>query len=375
MIKSLRLRNFKCFEDQTIEFGPLTLLSGLNGQGKSTILQSLLLLRQSYQQGLLPKVGLALNSDLVSIGLGQDALFENAGDDDKIGFEIKWNSDLEASWLFNYSTAGDVLALASTPVKTNIFKTSLFNDDFQYLQAERLGPRVSSAISDFKVRQRRQLGTRGEYAVNFLSIFGREIKIEGPTLRHPKAISDDLINQVEAWMSEVTPGTRFDSIPYSDIDQISLRYSFDTGGLASRRTYRSTNVGFGLSYTLPILVAILSARSGALILLENPEAHLHPKGQVKMAELMVRAARCGIQIIVETHSDHILNGIRVAVHSGILPPEDVYLHFFERRKEDDIARSEIISPRIDRNGRINYWPDGFFDQWEKSLEILLSSEV
>ncbi|NJN97347.1 MAG: DUF3696 domain-containing protein [Anaerolineales bacterium] len=373
MIKWLRLRNFKCFEDQTIEFGPLTLLSGLNGQGKSSVLQALLLLRQSYQQGLLPKTGLALNSDLISVGTGKDALFENAGDDDKIGFEIQWSNNLEANWLFKSSSVGDVLDLASSPVKTNIFKASLFSDDFQYLQAERLGPRVSSIVSDFRVRQHRQLGTRGEYTVNFLSIFERD-KIAHPNLAHPKAISFDLTDQIEAWIGEVSPGTRLSLTSYPGIDQISLRYSFGTGSMRSQ-DYRSTNVGFGLSYTLPILVAILSSQLGALILLENPEAHLHPKGQVQMGELIARAASSGIQIVVETHSDHVLNGIRLAVHSGILPPDDARLHFFERREEGDIARSEIISPRIDRNGRIDYWPDGFFDQWEKSLETLLSSEV
>ena len=87
MIRFIRLENFKCFEKQEIELGALTLLSGLNGMGKSTILQALLLLRQSYQQGLLQKTGLSLNGDLVKIGSAQDALFEDAKEE-KIGFEI-----------------------------------------------------------------------------------------------------------------------------------------------------------------------------------------------------------------------------------------------------------------------------------------------
>ncbi len=81
MITSLCLKNFKPFEEQLLEFRPLTLLSGLNSTGKSSVLQSLLLLRQSYQQGLLPKTGLALNGELVCIGTAQDALYEEAKED------------------------------------------------------------------------------------------------------------------------------------------------------------------------------------------------------------------------------------------------------------------------------------------------------
>jgi predicted ATPase len=86
---------------------------------------------------------------------------------------------------------------------------------------------------------------------------------------------------------------------------------------------------------------------------------------------MARAASCGIQVIVETHSDHVLNGIRLAVHGGQLSPESVYLHFFDRKPQNDQACAEVISPRIDRNGRIDRWPEGFFDEWDKSLEALL----
>ncbi len=370
MIQSLRLYNFKCFEDQTIEFGSLTLLSGLNGQGKSSVLHALLLLRQSYQQSLLPQIGLALNGDWIAIGTAKDALFEWASEEDVVGFDLEWKDSRIGHWLFEYNVISDVLNLKSPPVEDiTIFKTSLFNDDFQYIKAERLGPRLASETSDFYVRQHRQLGTTGEYTIHFLSIFATQ-KICHDNLAHAKAVSSDLINQVEAWLREVSPGVRLSSTPIQDIDQISLKFSFETGGVPSEK-YRPTNVGFGLSYTLPILVAILSAQPGALILLENPEAHLHPQGQAKMGELIARAASCGIQIIVETHSDHVLNGIRLAVHSGILKPEETKIHFFERREEAGKIRSEIVSPRIDRNGRIDQWPDGFFDEWDKSLRSLL----
>lgn len=390
MIRQLRLHNFKCFEDQTLDLGALTLLSGLNGMGKSTVIQSLLLLRQSYQQRLLPSKGLALNGDLVRLGTTRDVLFEGA-----VSNEISFYLDLDeessegchiggVQWSFRVDQEADVLILdqaKSGPEKDlrcdaalsgkseEFYESSLFQDAFHYLQAERIGPRTSFAISDFQVRQHRQLGTQGEYTAYFLALFGNE-DILNPQLQHPAAMSHSLKNQVEAWMGEVSPGTRLSLNSVPDMDMVGLRFSFVTGRQESN-AYRTTNVGFGLTYTLPVLVAILASAPGTLVLIENPEAHLHPRGQALVGELLAHAAQAGVQVVIETHSDHVLNGIRLAVHGGKISHENVQLHFFERVEQDDQSYHQVVSPRIDRNGRIDQWPEGFFDEWDKSLEALL----
>ena len=88
MIHSIYLKNFKCFSEQRFDLAPLTLLTGLNGMGKSSIIQALLLLRQSYQDGLL-RSGLELNGRLVELGTGRDVFYENAKDNEMIlGLEI-----------------------------------------------------------------------------------------------------------------------------------------------------------------------------------------------------------------------------------------------------------------------------------------------
>jgi predicted ATPase len=172
--------------------------------------------------------------------------------------------------------------------------------------------------------------------------------------------------QVEAWLGEISPGTLISLSPSQNTDTISLQFSFGTSN-----KYRATNVGFGITYVLPILIAILSSNAGSLLLIENPEAHLHPKGQAEMGGLLARAASCGIQVIIETHSDHVLNGIRVAAHDGKIESQDIQLHFFQRKVHDGTTQNEVSSLLIDRDGRIDHWPDGFFDEWDKSLEALL----
>jgi predicted ATPase len=366
MIRYLRLSNFKRFENQLLEFRPLTLISGLNSTGKSTVLQSLLLLRQSYKQGLLPKIGLALNGELVSIGTAQDALYESAKDN-YIGFEIVWEN-YEGIWNFNYNPdkkEEDVLNLILEPNNSKIYKSNIFSKYFHYLQAERIGPRSFNEMSDYQVRRLRQIGTKGEYTAHFLYIYGDE-PIVIPNLSYPQAKSMDLIDQVEAWMREVSPGIRIRIEANSGMGLVTIKYFY-----GDSNHYRATNVGFGITYTLSIIVAILSSPPGTLILVENPEAHLHPKGQAKMGELLALAASCDIQVVIETHSDHVLNGIRLAVHGGVIPPHYVQLHYFQQQEKQGQAFTKVISPRIDRNGRIDRWPDGFFDEWEKSLDALL----
>ncbi|VXD24447.1 conserved hypothetical protein [Planktothrix serta PCC 8927] len=366
MIENLRLINFKSFQDQSISFKPLTLLSGLNSTGKSSVLQALMLLRRSYQRDLLPNKGLILKDEQVYIGTGQDALFEYA-EDELIRFEIDLENEQKGIWCFSSSKELDILKVVSEKVEPEIYKSSIFKDNFYYLKAERIGPQSSYQMSEFDVIQKKQLGINGEYATHFLDAFGNQ-DIPNKKLSHPKAKSDSLKDQVDAWMGEISPGISIKTEQNIQTQIVTLKYSFK----GSRGGYSPFNVGFGVTYSLPILVAILAAEPETLILVENPESHLHPKGQSQMGQLLALAASCGVQIVIETHSDHVLNGIRLAVHSGQLNPHKVQLHFFQK---DQQHKAELISPRIDRNGRIDKWPDDFFDTWDKILEVLLEPAV
>jgi predicted ATPase len=367
MIQSIQLTNFKCFEQQNVVLRPLTLLAGLNSSGKSTIIQALLLLRQSHLENLLPNIGLTLNGKLVQLGTAKDVLFEEA-DIDEIAFELSDHMPASLSLRFGYREESDVLAVIAADSTGDIWNISLFLDDFQYLRAERIGPRTSFAMSDYEVRHHHQMGSSGEFTTHFLSVFGSQnVDLEG--LRHPLASSNALQSQVEAWMTEISPGVRLNVKRYSEMDLMTFNVTYSLGHQVASSEYRPTNVGFGITYALPIVVSVLSARPGGLIIIENPEAHLHPRGQVKMGELLALASGAGIQVVIETHSDHVLNGIRLAVQGKRIAPGSVALYHSQWKPRGKSPMLTLLD--VDENGRLSEWPEGFFDEMERSLDQLL----
>lgn len=108
-----------------------------------------------------------------------------------------------------------------------------------------------------------------------------------------------------------------------------------------------------------------------MVIIENPESHLHPAGQAIIGRMCAIAAQGGVQLFVETHSDHFLNGVRIAVKEGLIPPESLKLFFLERDTAAGRHDSIVLSPAIDKNGRLDCWPKGFFDEWDNELDRLL----
>ncbi|ALS25606.1 P-loop containing nucleoside triphosphate hydrolase [Paenibacillus sp. 32O-W] len=366
MITKLCLENIKCFQEQTVKLAPLTLLAGLNGAGKSTVIQSLLLLRQSFMQGTIKTEGLSLNGDLVFLGTGRDILNENAENENlSIKVEIDYIQDF--TWIFQYDKSSDLLPIVST--NYNEEPISLFSEEFQYLSAERIGPRTYFNRSNYKVKQQKSLGINGEFTTHYLSVHQNEV-IHNDLLLHPDGVSNTLKAQIDAWLSIISPGTKLVIGDHADMDIISLRYKFTSDRDVSN-SFRATNVGFGLTYTLPVLVALLAAKPGSILLIENPEAHLHPKGQSMIGRLMALASLGGVQIITETHSDHVFNGIRLAVHDGSVSPENISINFFSKKELNGRTDYLVENLPINKNGRIEYWPEDFFDEWDKSLDQLL----
>jgi len=369
MIESLQISNFKCIRDLDLSLTSVNMLAGLNGMGKSTCIQSLLLMHQSHREHTPPLGQLVRNGAWTSLGTPQDILWE-AAETEEITFGLTFGKTTGPLALqFTLDKQLDEFVNSNQASLSIPTDHGIFTDKLHYLRAERTGPQTSFPTSNSQVRIHHQLGRDGEYAAQFLSEYG-ENEVVNEAVRHPDASSPQLRHQVEAWLGEISPGTRLYAESHSSLDRVSLHYAFQTGRGETNR-YRATNVGFGLSYLLPIITLALGAPQGSLLLIENPEAHIHPHGQMQIGRLLALATSSDLQIILETHSDHILNGLRLAVHEKLITPGDVALHYFERQIEADSNHTTVTSPQIDENGRLDRWPDGFFDQSEKALRKLL----
>jgi len=389
MLRTLELTHFKCFAKQRFELGALTLLTGLNGMGKSTVLQSLLLLRQSdvltqflidasrtifsdsapHEGEVSTVASLILNGRYIACGTARDLLHEGA-EEDEIRIRLEWENGHHADLSFVMTDHDrDAMPLAHVVLRTHQQRVGPpFTGSIPYVAAERIGPRMGHAVSAYHVDDLAEVGHDGAYSVAFLeSHAGQEVI---PALCRADAPATTLAAQVASWMTEISPGIRLHTQHVPEVNAAALHVSFSSGRATSGR-FRPNGVGFGISYALPVVITLLAARPGALVLLENPEAHLHPRGQMALGELMARAGKAGIQVITETHSDHVVNGVRLAVKEGKIPADQVKFHYFTRRDQGGRLAHEIESPRIDSDGRLDRWPDGFFDQWDLALERLL----
>lgn len=364
MITSLHLENFKGFEFADIPFRSINLLTGLNSAGKSSVIQALLLLKQiDYQRDpSTDHMELFPNGDYVSQGSGRELLYEFATKDELM---ISCHTDTDVhNWQFRYDTQTHRLITDGVFERASIIKLS--NIPLSYLSAERWGPRLTYPYED--VERTEGLGNFGEYAIRYLIDHGDD-PVENVEARHPAAKGAGLIHQVQAWLGELSPGVRIDVKALRDAGVSVVGFGFEQRGDVASRYYRPTHVGFGLTYSLPLIVALLSAKPGTILLLENPEAHLHPRAQVRLASLIALVGRY-VQVIVETHSDHVMNGLRIEVKRGTLAPNDIYFHYFLREG----SSSRIETPEIDTNGRLSSWPEGFFDEYEKLLAALVRKQ-
>lgn len=378
MLDRIDLHNFKSAHNLPVRLSALTVLTGLNGSGKSSVLQALALLKQSLRGDGQPQE-LSLRGALVSLGRSEDVRFENATDDE-IGFTILTSQGRTIMRALAEPGADTLKLRHDGDVKDVI---SALDIGFQFIQADRITPAVQYQQASTPERAAGWLGCGGEYTVDFL-LQNESMKVspgrlsprDHPTLSaellNQVAPTESLLDQTSGWLQHLSPGVRPRAVAVELADAASLRFSYTGTSVDSgSREHRPSNVGFGLTYCLPIIVACLSAPKGALLLLENPEAHLHPRGQSALGQLLARCAADGVQIIVETHSDHVLNGIRVATKHAEIPNESVAVHFFSRDVES--GESSIVSPVLHANGRFSNWPDGFFDEWSKALDELLDT--
>lgn len=378
MLNSIELKFFKCFKDVKLDFAPLTLLTGQNASGKSTIIQAIVLLHQTMQ-GQEWATRLLLNGRELQLGTVSDIVDSVNGRDsieislsDSVAGAFKWvfsgesREDMSMQ-LKEFAHNGGVcqdLSLMHYLLPLSVNNATGFSSSMRnltYITAERIGPRQLYALADRYNDEYSGVGKSGEYAANVLYKLGHKEVLSG-LLCH-SSTGSSLTKQVRAWMEVFFPHSDLEitSIPEANSIRMGFRNSQDTG------FHRPINVGFGMTQVFPIVVAVLAANKDDIVIIENPEVHLHPAGQAQMGNFLARAATAGVQIIIESHSDHILNGIRKSVKQKIISPDRVAIHFFKSRIE---AGDQVISLHVSPDGTLDDWPKDFFDQFDKDMNFL-----
>lgn len=393
-------------QEQSIEIRPLTILAGANSSGKSSIMQPLLLLKQTLEASYEPEA-LLLDGPNVHVTSAEQILSRNAQDSSGlllIGLEVNAAVTLTASYMgrglrlhdmtrqdsggtsvYVPSTQTDRLML-DMPNQLKDFLNSMsfgadtysewqIGPDRCFLQIDLTIKRGNgSVVAKFGLKPTFDVEPHVLETIHLPGLRSKPIRVYpstavGPTF--PGTFDDYTTSMVAHWqivekqellvllqqqliMLGLTGAVAADFI--SDT-QVVLRVG-RTIGSDAKDTVSIADVGIGVSQTLPILVALLAAKQGQLVYLEQPELHLHPRVQTAMAQVLADAAMRGVRVVAETHSSLLLLGIQTLVAEGKLSPDLVKLHWFTR---GDDGATTIRSADLDETGAFGDWPEDFDD--------------
>lgn len=326
MINSLHIRGLKSIGDQEFGIAPLTIVTGLNSTGKSTLLQSVLLVaRLNSENGhaFLPEI---------------TTRFEILRNKYIKAEEIEVN--IGGEWGRCHLSATREGARCNYPEDD---RRTVIESNLYYLSANRIGPENLASISEDKI-----CGLNGE------ALFGTYEKEKSRPLREG-LIRDDvsytLATQVNYWLKYIL-GLPIE-LSTNEVNQMTADVRYKSDGIPD---IMPSELGAGVSYLAKILILCLRAGEGDLIMIENPEIHLHPAAQSRLGEFLAFIASNGTQLIIETHCDNLINRVRYEVYAGRIPADDVVIYYKES------ITSPFLKIGVDRRGQYtDDFPDGFFD--------------
>ncbi|MFZ2284516.1 MAG: DUF3696 domain-containing protein [Lutibacter sp.] len=375
----LQIINFKCFYDIDVPLNQLTIFAGANGNGKSTAIQALLFLRRTiehcgkWESGELNRYSYSetngLNVELngsYCLALGNSSIVLPR-DSSKTNISLGlFNSETKEEFITEYETNGES-HLWLTPVKVSDqanFSQSIFRQEFYYLNAERVGPRIKQSITFYDFPS---TGFQGEYVAQLIgdTEFNYKFKVN-ENRRNVKSDSPYLEQQLNAWLDFIMPGV---SVKASyDLETLSAQIRINNDYTRGEHTI-APNIGFGISYILPIIVSGLIAKESTYLIVENPEAHLHPSAQSRIGVFLAMIAKSGVKVIVETHSDHFINGVQIAAAKKEISNELITINFFNQDAHS--LQPDVLPISINSKGELSHWPKGFFDQNQMDYASLL----
>lgn len=374
MITRIGIRNFKAFRDTgCISLGALNVLTGVNGRGKSTLMQSLLLLSQSMRESdNHSPLHLFTNGEWLRLGPFRDLVHKYYDSDESVTFNIVTDDAKDNDYVLTYypieadsftaelrsmvvngketfSEAGGYNVESSerilVPPVFSGYTPLLRLQNMYYIAADRRGASDEEEILSTGINL--HLDCHGSNVLNVLFRQGREF--------HDK---------IEKYLGDIFDGATFRIT--ADERAIHLYMDSMNGG----NLFRPVNVGYGYSYSLTLLTAGLMAKKGDVIIVENPEAHLHPSAQSALMKFLYEEViPKGVQVFVETHSDHVVNASLLAVRKGGLTNEQMNILFFNR--SDSSADIIVSNMEVTSKGRVKNPPRNFCDQYAMDLRALM----
>lgn len=360
-IDYIMLKNFKCHKNFRAFLKSLNILTGSNAAGKSSLIQGLLLAQEAWK-GYENK---RINTNEVqglSLGVPSSIVYEELGDKNvKLDIGINGLNNevvlqlLDDEMYFSIQNCEEISEKFSE--EENLSKINIF-----FLNAERQGPRLISNINNSNFFS---VGNSGE---NTSYVIGEMDKVQKlyDNMQLPEKLKISTIDRFSAnceeWLSLIIPGTELQHS--MDLERNFATIKFKNNG----EFYLPTATGFGITYVLPIIVQALAASiiGDAVLIVENPEAHLHPYSQSTLGKFLALVAESGVQVIVETHSEHIVDGSRIQAAKN-KQCDEMQILFFE--KKDTLSTCRNIT--VFENGELEEWPEKFFDQKRMDLRELL----
>jgi predicted ATPase len=356
------IKDFKVFEEQSIVLKDLTVLAGSNSVGKSTIIQAMLLSRATLEERNrfgkdVRQIPISLNGpyhlelgdtyEVIRRGkrLSESALEFLLIESDEVQFKIVLSGDRTSHNRYELWTESDEFHGSSK---------GILGQKFYYLCAERIGPRLKY---EYEILTYLHAGYSGEHTFQILSgenlpIYEKKLyKGEEPAL---------LFDQTRKWLDYIIPGASFDNaVPIGKSKVIEGTYGESL----------PTNVGFGISYVLPIIVNGLLAEPNTIMIVENPEAHLHPSGQSRIGRFLAQVAGAGVQVIIETHSEHVINGLRLAIlDSDKINNDNAVINFMHK---DELNKTVVREINFDDEAEFDQFPPGFIDQEQRDIAEMI----
>ncbi len=367
MIKWIELENFKCHRQFKEKLNQVNILAGGNAAGKSSVIQAILLAVKSYQN---IERGYVKTNDVFGLNFGLPISIISENFDDgvvKINICVRSMPGLTRDHkvilkLDDMEEAAFEISRREEMIEDLRESTSILKQNIYYLNAERTGPRI---IYNMSTDRNDYVGTYGEYTGYVINETDKQQRLH-PELSLPDALRISSISRFSAnceeWLQTIIPGTSFQYAVDTEKNMSMLKFQNEGD------YYLPPSTGFGISYVLPVIVQALlaSMRENSILLVENPEAHLHPYSQSAIGKFLAYVASSGVQMIVETHSEHVIDGCRLQL--AYLDQCSLMKTIFFSKSNQESTYKTI---RTENNGELEEWPEGFFDQKRMDLRGLL----